>query len=86
MQASHQPKGPARLRRCARAAHRSRPALLLCVLLLHALPSTAQLTLAHCQERARANQPMIAQYDLIAKTADYTIANANKAYLPQVSL
>lgn len=29
---------------------------------------------------------MIAQYDLIAKTADYTIANANKAYLPQVSL
>jgi outer membrane protein TolC len=47
---------------------------------------TAQLTLQHCQERARTNHPLIQQYELIAKSAEYTISNANKAYLPQGSV
>jgi outer membrane protein TolC len=46
----------------------------------------AQVTLQSCQERAKANYPMIKQYDLISKSAEYNISNANKAYLPQVSV
>src|SRR5579872_6799300 len=46
----------------------------------------AQVTLQSCQERAKANYPMIKQYDLISKSADYNLSNANKAYLPQISV
>jgi outer membrane protein TolC len=46
----------------------------------------AQVTLESCQEKARLNYPMIKQYDLIAKSAEYNISNANKAHLPQVSV
>ena len=48
--------------------------------------SHAQLTLDQCQEKSKANYPLIKQYDLISKSTDYTISNANKAYLPQVSV
>lgn len=61
--------------------------LLLAMCVLIACPKAwGQLTLAHCQERAQQNHPMIAQYDLVAKTAEFNITNANKAYLPHVSL
>src|SRR5689334_11806211 len=46
----------------------------------------AQLTLQACQEKAKTNYPLIKQYDLITKSTEYTISNANKAYLPQVSV
>lgn len=46
----------------------------------------AQLTLEQCQEKGKANYPLIKQYDLISKSTEYTISNANKAYLPQVSV
>ncbi len=46
----------------------------------------AQLALDQCQEKSKANYPLIKQYDLISKSTDYTISNANKAYLPQVSV
>lgn len=39
-----------------------------------------------CQKRAREHYPLLKRYDLITKTAEYTISNANKAYLPQFSL
>jgi outer membrane protein TolC len=45
-----------------------------------------QITIEHCQEKAKANYPLIRQYDLIAQSAEYSISNANKAYLPQLSL
>src|SRR5215831_4080845 len=45
-----------------------------------------QITIDGCQEKAKANYPLIKQYDLISKSSEYTISNANKAYLPQVSL
>src|SRR6478736_627871 len=45
-----------------------------------------QITIDGCQEKAKANYPLIKQYDLISKSADYTISNANKAYIPQLSL
>src|SRR6187399_2490433 len=57
----------------------------LCLLALHSI--TAQtLSIDSSQARARRNYPFIKQYDLIEKTREYTLSNANKAYLPQVSL
>jgi len=44
------------------------------------------LSIETCQEKAKANYPMIKQYGLIEQTAQYNISNANKGYLPQLSL
>jgi len=44
------------------------------------------LTIETCQEKAKANYPLVKQYGLIEQTTQYTISNANKAYLPQLSL
>ncbi len=45
-----------------------------------------QLTLDACREKARANYPLIRQYGLIDRTAEYNLSNASRGYLPQVSL
>ncbi|MDP4239866.1 MAG: TolC family protein [Bacteroidota bacterium] len=44
------------------------------------------LTIETCQEKAKANYPLVKQYGLIEQTAQYNISNANKGYLPQLSL
>lgn len=44
------------------------------------------LTLENCQEKAKANYPLVKQYGLIEQTNQYNISNANKGYLPQLSL
>lgn len=44
------------------------------------------ITLYECQEKATTNYPAFARYGLIEKTKDYNINNANKAFLPQISL
>jgi len=46
----------------------------------------AQVTLDECQELARANHPLIQQYQLIDLTTEYTLSNAGKAWLPQASI
>jgi len=46
----------------------------------------ATLTLEACTALARANYPLIKQHELIEKSAEYTISNAGKAYLPQLSI
>jgi outer membrane protein TolC len=46
----------------------------------------AQLTVEVCQEKAKANYPLVKQYGLIEQTAQYNISNANKGYLPQLTL
>ena len=43
------------------------------------------LTLQDCKQLAHDNYPAIKQYDLIAQTRDYTIENAAKSWLPQIS-
>ena len=48
--------------------------------------SFAQLNIDSCQAKAKTNYPLIKQYDLIEKSLEYTISNANKAYLPQISV
>ena len=42
-------------------------------------------TLEECQQAASRNYPLIKQYDLIAQTTDYTVANIHKSWLPQVT-
>lgn len=48
------------------------------------LTATAQ-SLEECQQAASRNYPLIKQYDLIARTTDYTVANIRKSWLPQVT-
>lgn len=58
-------------------------------LLLLFLPILAigqSFTVETCQEKAKANYPLLKQYGLIEQTAKYNIANANKGYLPQLNL
>ena len=56
------------------------------LLLLSAPALYAQLTLDSCQQKARRNYPAIRQFELIARSAEYNLKNANKAYYPQVGL
>ncbi|MFO7998347.1 MAG: TolC family protein [Bacteroidales bacterium] len=49
-------------------------------------PGYGQLGLEYCQEKARANYPLVKQYGLIERTAALNQSSAKKGYLPQVSL
>jgi outer membrane protein TolC len=50
-------------------------------------PAPAQvLSIDSCQALARSNYPLIRQYELIEKTKEFTLSNASKAYLPQISV
>ncbi len=61
--------------------------LFLGVLLLLAIGAKAQVvTLDECQTMARDNYPAIARFSIIEQSKKYTLANANRAYLPQLSL
>ena len=44
------------------------------------------LTLADCYLLSRQNYPTIQKLNLLSKTEGYTLANANRAYLPQLSI
>ncbi|MGN1353350.1 MAG: TolC family protein [Alloprevotella sp.] len=46
----------------------------------------AQLTIGECQRLAAENYPLTKRYALIRQTADYTVANLSKGYLPQLSV
>jgi outer membrane protein TolC len=60
--------------------------LLIAFLFLTLQLAFGQINIDTCQSKARANYPLIKQYDLITKSTEYTVSNANKGYLPQVSL
>lgn len=60
--------------------------LLLSCCIFATLGARAQLTLDECRRLAREHYPEIRQYDLIRQTAEYTLSNARRAYLPQLSL
>jgi outer membrane protein TolC len=47
--------------------------------------SGQNITIEECQVKAEANYPAIAMYDIIEKTKEFNIANANKTYFPQGS-
>lgn len=44
-----------------------------------------EITIEECYRKAQANYPLIKQYDLIEKSREYSVSNANKGYLPQIS-
>lgn len=60
--------------------------LILLIFLIPFYSVFAQLTLEVCQERARQNYPLIKQFELIQKSADYSLSNAGKSWLPQLSM
>lgn len=43
-------------------------------------------SLATCQQMAEQNYPLIRRYDLIEQTANYTVQNLNRGWLPQLTL
>ena len=42
-------------------------------------------TLDECQRLAEQNYPLVKRYDLIRQTTDYTVANLNRGWLPQIA-
>ncbi|MFZ4928622.1 TolC family protein [Chryseobacterium sp. Mn2064] len=46
---------------------------------------SVKLTLEECYRLSKENYPMVRKLGIISKTKDYTIENANKNYLPQIS-
>lgn len=55
--------------------------------LLYCFSMNAQtLTLQQCYQLARENYPLIKRNDLLAKSKDYTVENASKAWLPQINI
>lgn len=48
--------------------------------------AAAQPDLERCRELAKENYPLIRRYGLIDQTKEYTLSNASRAWLPQVSL
>jgi outer membrane protein TolC len=44
------------------------------------------LTIEQCYEKAKQNYPLIRQAELIKKSGEYSISNASKGYLPQISV
>ncbi|MDR2146188.1 MAG: TolC family protein [Tannerella sp.] len=59
---------------------------LLLMMLFACFTAVSQITIDECQRQARENYPLIKKYDLVRQSADFSVSNAAKAYLPQVSL
>ena len=70
--------------------YRRRVKNILCIVLLSisqvAMAQDTSLNIDTCYAMARRNYPIIKQFALIEKSKEFTISNANKAYLPQVSV
>jgi outer membrane protein TolC len=60
--------------------------LVLNILFVYSTACLQGVTLNQCRELARDNYPLIKQYDLVKQSTDYSLANAAKAWLPQVLL
>lgn len=58
---------------------------LLLAMVLSASLSTQAITLKECLQMTHDNYPAIRQYQLIEQTRDFTLENASKGWLPQVS-
>ena len=66
---------------------KSRKLLFIVMLLYIVSGAKAQsISFNDCQKLARDNYPAIARFSIIEQSKNYTLANANKAYLPQLSL
>src|SRR6478735_3033992 len=61
-------------------------AVVMCLLLTIDSGTAQTLDIDSCYALVLKNYPLIKQYDLIEKTKEYTLSNAGKAFLPQVSV
>ena len=61
-------------------------AVIFIVLFLFYFVAKAQVTLDYCQQKAWEHYPLIANFNLIERAKEYTIFNATRNYLPQLSL
>lgn len=60
---------------------------ILLLFMMATLFSMAQsISLEECYEKARANYPLIKQKELVSKSMEYSIANVQTGYLPQLSV
>lgn len=57
-----------------------------CCLIIISYASAQTVTLDECYQMAKQHYPLIKQYALIEKAKDYSIANAQKGYLPQFNV
>lgn len=53
---------------------------------LSTLQLSAQTTIEQCQLWAQKNYPLINRYELIDKSTEYSLSNASRAWIPQVTL
>lgn len=60
--------------------------LLIILCCIAGFSTAAQPDLERCRELAKENYPLIRRYGLIDQTKEYTLSNASRAWLPQVSL
>ncbi len=60
--------------------------LVLCAAVVSGVATAQSLTLDECRRMAQENYPAIRQYGMIERSRGYDLANAVKAWLPQVSL
>ncbi|NBA87452.1 TolC family protein [Emticicia sp. CRIBPO] len=61
-------------------------ATLCCLLLAGFMVRAQNLTLEACYELARQHYPMTKQRELISKSKEFSVLNASKGYLPQISI
>lgn len=52
---------------------------------LYSTASFSQITIDDCYQKAHSNYPMIKQYNLIDKSEEYSLQNAAKGYVPQIT-
>ena len=50
------------------------------------LYAQTKLNIDQCYDLAKKNYPLVKQMELVSKTAEYTIQNASRGYLPQITL
>lgn len=55
-------------------------------LLLFSASASALVTLEQCYDSARANYPVIRQFDLLERTEQFTLENIKRSFLPQLNL
>jgi outer membrane protein TolC len=60
--------------------------IILILMLFIGASGFAQVSIEDCYEKARANYPLIKQYDLLRRSRDYNLSNVGKVWLPQVQL
>jgi outer membrane protein TolC len=59
--------------------------IILSILFIPCLTAFSRISIDECYAKARANYPLIRQYGLIETSRDYSLSNASKGYLPQIS-